>query len=220
MKTKEYCIIFDMDGILVDSEPVIKMAAVKFFGEIGINAVSDDFKPFIGAGEDRYIGGVCEKYGIKYNPDMKKRVYEIYLEIVGEFLKVYDGTIPLLQKLAENSYRLALASSADSIKIHANLSVAGIDKNLFDAVISGEDVINKKPAPDIYLKAAEAVGILPTKCIVVEDAVNGIQAAKSAGMKCIGITTSFEKDALISAGANSICCNISDISNILLCTSI
>lgn len=82
-----------MDGVLVDSEPVIEMAAVKFFAEIGVSVAYDDFKPFIGTGEDRYIGGVCEKYNIVYNHKMKNRVYEIYQEIVGEFLKVYDGTI-------------------------------------------------------------------------------------------------------------------------------
>jgi HAD superfamily hydrolase (TIGR01509 family) len=203
------CVIFDMDGVLVDSEPVIEMAAIMFFKENGVNAVSEDFKPFIGTGEDRYIGGVCEKYGLKYNTAMKGKVYRIYQEIVGKYLKKYDGTIPLLTKLAENGYRIALASSADKIKIDANLSVAGIDMKLFSAVVSGEDVVNKKPFPDIFLKAAQMLGASPHDCVVVEDATNGIQAAKSAGMKCVGITTSFKEDVLKLAGADAICGDIS-----------
>jgi len=215
MKAQNYRIIFDMDGVLVDSEPVIEMAAVKFFAEIGITAKSGDFKPFIGAGEDRYIGGVCEKYEILYNTNMKKRVYEIYQEIVGEFLKVYDGTIPTLKKLSENGYKLALASSADNVKINANLAVAEINKSIFNAIISGEDVVNKKPSPDIYLKAAEHLEALPKNCIVVEDAINGIQAAKSAGMKSIGITTSFSMDKLTEASADYVCNDINEIFKII-----
>ncbi|MDD3766172.1 MAG: HAD-IA family hydrolase [Eubacteriales bacterium] len=209
------CIIFDMDGVLVDSEPVIEKAAIMFFKEIGVNAVSDDFKPFIGAGEDRYIGGVCEKYGIQYNTDMKKRVYDIYLEIVGSFLKVYEGTLPTLIKLKEKGYKLALASSADAVKINANLTVAGIDKSIFDVIISGGDVKNKKPAPDIYLKTAKTLGEEPEKCVVIEDAINGVKAAKDAGMICIGLTTSFSKDRILDAGADYICSDIKDIYDII-----
>lgn len=191
-----YSIIFDMDGVLVDSEPVIEAAAIRGLAEYGIEAVSEDFKPFIGAGEDRYIGGVAEKYGVPYQLEMKSRVYEIYLTLVKENLHVYAGTLDLLSKLEEEDVSIALASSADVIKVKANLKVAEIPFETFKTVITGEDVVHKKPSPEIFLKAAEGLKVHSSRCIVVEDAVNGIRAAKAAGMKCIAIASTFSKELL------------------------
>jgi HAD superfamily hydrolase (TIGR01509 family) len=211
----KFAILFDMDGVLVDSEPVIEAAAIAGLLEYGVSAKSQDFTPFIGAGEDRYIGGVAEKYGIPFKLEMKARVYQIYLELVPQKLKVYDGIIELLNKWYSEGIKMALASSADRIKIDANLRVAGINPSLFSAIISGEDVINKKPSPDIYLLAASRIGADPKECIVVEDALNGIQAAKAAGMKCVAIATSFEKALLEKEKPDLIYNKISDADNML-----
>lgn len=151
-------VIFDMDGVLVDTEPVICEAAILGLKEYGVTAVPDDFKPFVGAGEDRFIGGVAEKYGLAYKPEMKRRVYEIYLEIVKDRIKVFDGVHGLLKLLKEKEIPMALASSADRIKVDANLKSAQIPMELFKVIISGENVEHKKPAPDIFLKAAQAMG--------------------------------------------------------------
>jgi len=204
-------VIFDMDGVLVDSEPVINAASILGLAEYGVHAQPEDFIPFIGTGEDRYIGGVAEKYGFKYQPEMKARVYEIYLEIVSEKLKVFDGTLDLLSNLQNNGIPMALASSADRLKIEANLRVAGIDFSYFSAVISGEDVSKKKPSPDIYLAAANRIGIPPEQCIVIEDAVNGIQAAKAAGMKCIAVASSFKKNVLRKENPDFLCDSICEV---------
>lgn len=197
-------VLFDMDGVLVDSEPVIEAAAIMGLKEYGVAAKPGDFTPFVGMGEDKYIGGVAEKYGVKYELAMKKRVYDIYQEIVGERLKVYEGTKPLLEQLASGGWELALASSADSVKIHANLKVAGIKPSVFKVITSGEDVVRKKPYPDIYLMTAEKMGCNPSDCIVVEDALSGVQAAKAAGMRCFAVTTSFSAQKLAEAGADYI----------------
>jgi len=210
-KSKRKAVIFDMDGVLVDSEPVIEAAAIAGLAEYGVQASSEDFIPFIGAGEDRYIGGVAEKYGVKYEPGMKARVYEIYQEIIEDKLKVYDGTIETLNRLKDNGYVIGLASSADFIKIDANLRAAKIDRGLFTKIISGDDVKKKKPFPDIYLKAAQEMGMEPVECIVVEDAVNGIRAAKAAGMKCIAVTTSFPAEVLKKESPDYICSSISGV---------
>ena len=210
----KFAILFDMDGVLVDSEPVIEAAAIAGLLEYGISAKPQDFTPFIGAGEDKYIGGVAEKYGVPYKLEMKARVYQIYLELVPLKLKVYDGVIELLNRWHSEGVKMALASSADRIKIDANLRVAGINPSLFSAIISGEDVINKKPSPDIYLLAASRIGANPQDCIVIEDALNGIQAAKAAGMKCVAIATSFEKAVLKNEKPDLIYNKISDAVNI------
>lgn len=211
----KYSILFDMDGVLVDSEPVIEAAAIAGLMEYGVPAKPQDFTPFIGTGEDRYIGGVAEKYGVPYKLEMKARVYQIYLEIVPQKLKVFEGIIELLNKWQSEGVKMALASSADRIKIDANLRVAGINPSLFSAIISGEDVINKKPSPDIYLLAASRIVANPKDCIVIEDALNGIQAAKAAGMKCLAVATSFESEVLEKEGPDFICKRISDADNIL-----
>lgn len=205
-------ILFDMDGVLVDSEQVITEAAIKSLKQYGIDACEADFKPFTGMGEDRFIGGVAEKHGAVYHTDMKKLAYEFYLDVVEEQLVVYQNTLAALKKLSENGHKMVLASSADRIKIDANLRVAGIDPKLFAAILSGDDVTRKKPYPDIYLAAAKAASADPATCIVIEDALSGIRAGKAAGCRCIGITTSFDEAALKDAGADWV---VDDILKIL-----
>ncbi len=211
-----FSVIFDMDGVLVDSEPVIREAAILGLKEYGVHAVPDDFIPFVGTGEDRFIGGVAEKHGVFYQPEMKCRVYEIYLEIVRDRIKIYDGIHELLNLLCEKGIKTAVGSSADRIKVDANLSAAGIPADIFSAIVCGEDAENKKPAPDLFLKAAQAMGVNPADCIVVEDAVNGIKAAKLAGMKCIAVTSSFSLEQLIREKPDYICGNIPDVQQQLI----
>lgn len=204
-------VLFDMDGVLVNSEPVITEASIRALKEYGVDAATADFHPFTGMGEDRFIGGVAEKYGKKFILEMKTRAYEIYGGIVADMIEVYHGTVPLLNKLKENNIPAALASSADFVKVKANLKAAGIPEGLFTAIICGDDVANKKPAPDIYLLAAARCGMAPGDCIVVEDAVSGIRAAKAAGMRCVAVMTSFDEKRLKDEGADMVCGDISGV---------
>lgn len=204
-------VIFDMDGVLVDSEHVITKAAIRALSEYGVHAVASDFLPFTGTGEDRFIGGVANLYGVTYQQEMKTRTYQIYLEIVDKEIHTYPGIPELLSSLRSRGLKTALASSADAIKVHANLRAAGIDAVLFDAILSGNDVERKKPFPDVFLKASEKIGVEPDACIVVEDALAGISAALSAGMACIAVSTSFSTDALKNAGAVAVCSETRDI---------
>ena len=197
-------VIFDMDGVLTDSEPVINAAAIAGLREFGVQAKPEDFVPFVGAGEDRYIGGVARLYGKEYVLDMKRRVYEIYLEILPGMIKAFPGVHDLLQLLRDSGFAMAVASSADRVKVEANLAAIDVRLDWFGAVIVGEDAEEKKPAPDIYLLAASRLGVQPERCCVVEDAVNGVLAAKAAGMRCVAVTTSFPFDALRDAGADCV----------------
>ena len=197
-------LIFDMDGVLVDSEPVIEAAALAGLKEYGVNARPEDFVPFVGAGEDRYIGGVARKYGVEYKTEMKDRVYQIYLEIVDDRIGLFEGVPGMLAELHGRGYKLALASSADHIKINANLKAAGIDRSLFHTLLGGDDVERKKPDPEIYLTACGKLGENPADCLVLEDALNGAEAAKAAGCDCWGITSSFPAEKLTAAGADLI----------------
>ena len=204
-------VLFDMDGVLVDSEPVITEAALNALKEWGIKAKSSDFREFTGMGEDRFVGGVAEKYNVPYTLDMKKKAYEIYLTIVEDKIVIYPDTVAILKELKGVGLKLALASAADSIKVDANLRAAGIDSELFGAVLSGNDVVNKKPAPDVYMLAAKKVGCAPEKCVVVEDAISGLAAAHAAGMLCICVTTSFTEEKFREKGADYVCTDISGV---------
>jgi HAD superfamily hydrolase (TIGR01509 family) len=189
-----------MDGVLVDSEPLIKAAAVAMFREKGLVVQPEDFLPFVGAGEDRYIGGVAEHYDFPLDlPVAKRRTYEIYLDLVPSMLEAFPGVLDLVHACRAAGLLVAVASSADEIKVNANLQKIGLPISYWDAVVWGEDVKNKKPAPDIFLSAAEKLGVTSTECVVVEDAVNGVQAAQAAQMRCIAVTQTFPADRLRAA---------------------
>lgn len=190
-------ILFDMDGVLVDSESFISEAAVLMFNEMGVKVIQDDFKPFTGMGENRYIGGVAEKYGIKIEIERAKaRTYEIYTEIVRNKLSPLPGSHEFISVCRNKGFKLALATSADKIKMEVNLKEIGLAVNSFNSIITGMDVTRKKPFPDIYIKAAGSLGLNTEECLVVEDAVSGIEAGKAAGCRCLGLTTSFKAEAL------------------------
>jgi beta-phosphoglucomutase len=190
-------ILFDMDGVLVDSEPFICKAAILMFSEMGLKVSPEDFKPFVGMGENRYIGGVAEKYGLNISIEkVKARTYEIYKKIIAGKLRPLPGAREFVEKCIKLGFRLAIATSADKIKMDANLTETGMDSDLFNATVNGLEVENKKPFPDIYIKAAGKLGLKPVECLVIEDALSGIKAAKAAGCRCLAVTSSFEKDSL------------------------
>lgn len=203
-------ILFDMDGILVDSEFYICSAAIKMFSELGVSAKPEDFEQFVGMGENKYLGGVAEKHSVQIDINVAKaRAYEIYGEIVKGRLHPLPGVAEFIQKCKTRGFKLALATSADTVKMMINLREIGLPEETFSAIVTGLDVENKKPAPDIYLKAALKAGVLPGNCLVIEDAVSGIKAGKSAGCKCLAVTNSF--DASLLADADWICDSLMNV---------
>jgi beta-phosphoglucomutase len=190
-------VLFDMDGVLVDSEAFICKAAIEMFREYGIVAEPGDFQPFVGMGENKYIGGVAGRYDLKLDiGEAKARTYKIYEKITRGQLTPLPGAIEFVKACRNMRLKLALATSADRIKMDINLMEIGLSKNDFDSTVNGLEVDRKKPFPDIYLKAAENMGLNPEECLVVEDAVSGVRAAKAAGCRCLAVATSFEKSAL------------------------
>lgn len=194
-------VIFDMDGVLVDSEPFIAQAGCLMYQELGLAVVPEDFIPFVGTGENRYLGGVAEKYGFDIDIEsVKKRTYDIYLDIIKGQLQPLPGVKEFIETCKRIDKKIALASSADLRKVEGNLNEIGLPPNNFDACVTGEDVSHKKPSPDIFLLAARLLGLAPENCLVVEDAPSGVQAAQAAGARCLALTTSFTPDQL--PGAN------------------
>jgi HAD superfamily hydrolase (TIGR01509 family) len=197
MTQKIQAVIFDMDGLLVNSEPLINAAAIAMFKEKGLAVRPEDFLPFVGAGEDRYIGGVAEKYHFPLDvPQAKKRTYEIYLDLVPTQLEAFPGVHALVRTCRQASLRVAVASGTDRIKAMASLEKIGLPEESWDTVVSGEQVKRNKPAPEIFLFTADKLGIVPESCVVLEDSVNGVRAAKAAGMRCVAVAHTFPADHL------------------------
>jgi beta-phosphoglucomutase len=197
-------VIFDMDGVLCASEPFIAEAACRMFAEVhGVMVQPHDFTQFVGTGEDRFLGGVAENYGIKLTmPRDKERTYSIYLEIIKGRLKPLPGVHEFIAECRRRGLKLAVATSADRIKLDGNLREIGVPLEKFDASITGSEVTHKKPHPEIFLRAAEKLGLPPARCLVVEDAPSGVAAAKAACSPCLGLTTSFDAETLLKAGAD------------------
>jgi beta-phosphoglucomutase len=203
-------IIFDMDGVLCDSEPFICEAAVAMFRlRHGVAVLPSDFHPFTGMGEDRFLGGVAEQYGVTLDAEADKVfTYTRYLELIHGRLQPMNGVASFLKACRARGFKLAVASSADRMKVAGNLEQIGLSHGTFDAVVDGSMVARKKPAPDIFLLAAARIGVAPETCVVFEDAVSGIRAACAAGMRAIGVRSSFDEATLRAAGA---CLTVRDL---------
>ena len=197
-------VIFDMDGVLCDSEEFIAEASVEMFRKrYNTQVDKKHFKQFIGAGETKFIQGVAEIYGIESAmPDDKIFTYEIYLQMIAGKMLPLAGVQSFVNFSKNSGLKIAIASAADLMKVEGNLREIGFSAEFFDAVVTGCDVKNNKPDPEIFLKAAEFIGVEPASCVVIEDAVNGVIAAKTAGAHCLGITSSFTADELLQAGAD------------------
>ena len=201
-------VLFDMDGVLVDSEQFIRRAGMEMFEEKGYEVKAEDFTPFTGMGENRFLGGVAEKYNIPFDVEKDKaRAYAIYDELVKGNLEALTGVHAFIHKCREKNLKIAVATSADEVKMKINLRETGLKEVIFDALVNGLEVDKRKPDPAIYLKAAKRVGVEPSACLVVEDAVSGVKSAKAAGCRCLALTTSFSADEL--ADADWIASNLS-----------
>lgn len=213
---KVSAVLFDMDGVLCNSEELSRLAGVDVFKEMGVEVTVQDFVPFMGTGEANFLGGVASVKGVKgFNPETaKKRFFEIYLD---KYAKPdsgigFPGAYELIVQCKNKGLKVAVASSADRIKVDANLGAAGLQLSMFDAIVSADAFENLKPAPDIFLAASRILDVPTSECVVIEDALAGVQAAKSANMRCIAVTTTLAEDTLQAAGPSLIRKEIGDIS--------
>lgn len=193
---KYKAILFDMDGVLIESEYLMRASAIRALADYGVQAQHEDFVEFTGMGEDRFVGGVAEKHGLVYKTEMKELAYDYFGQRVKEEANVPAGVKEMLEALHNKGLVLAVCSAADLRKVRYNLQAIGVDENIFSALVTGSDVTRKKPFPDIYLEGARRIGMAPKDCLVIEDALSGIQAAHAAGMNAVGVPTTFSKEEL------------------------
>ena len=184
---KMKAVIFDMDGVLVDSQPYHFKADIETMSEYGVVKDQKFYEKFAGTlTSDRMrILKDLFKLDIPVEEMVKKRE-DMILEIMArEDIKPVSGIPEFLKSIKNRGLKTAVASSSGYDLIGLILSRLGISE-YFDSITSGNDVKRGKPDPDVFLLAAERIGVNPRECFVVEDSENGVKAAKSAGMKALG----------------------------------
>ena len=197
----EHVILFDMDGVLVNTEPLHYQLWKQVFAERGIDLRFEAYKGCIGANGKRLMELVLEHYGLDFRGD--RSLFERYYQLKEENLRYgeiprIEGVAETLEALQKRGYRMAVASSSTQEYIELCTDRVGI-AHFFDVRFSAERVKNTKPAPDVFLAAAERMNARPAECVVVEDSRNGSLAAKAAGMRCIGFVNPDSGDQDLSA---------------------
>ncbi|KAG0478326.1 hypothetical protein HPP92_013045 [Vanilla planifolia] len=183
---------------------------------MGVSVTTDDFVPFMGTGEANFLGGVALMKRVDgFDPVSAKNLFfEIYLD---KYAKPnsgigFPGALEIIMECKKKGLKVAVASSADRIKVEANLAAADLPTSLFDAIISADAFENLKPAPDIFLAASKSLNVPSVECVVIEDALAGIQAAKAANMRCIAVATTLSEERLQEASPSLIRKDVGNIS--------
>jgi len=194
---KLYGLIFDVDGVIADTEAVNARASIKIFADLlGVEGVvRKDFEAGLGRGAEEYVKAGARVHGLELTEEQIKKATQVrqeyFLKILSqEPLPPFPGVLELMDKaMKDKNFRVAIATSGTLEKSRAVLEAANVPYRKM-VCINGDHVKNKKPDPELFLLAAERMGIEPANCVVIEDAPNGVQAAKAAGAKCIAVTNS------------------------------
>ncbi|MEN8116122.1 MAG: HAD family phosphatase [Bacteroidota bacterium] len=180
-------IIFDMDGVLVDSEPFYVEVEQQNFRKLGLNVTHKEHITYQGTATDVMWYRVKDKHGLSQSVEelvkMTNSIVTPYFQNL-ELIESMPGVSELIRFLANKNIPIAVASSSTPEVIEIILNKTGL-KKYFSIVVDSQMAGSSKPEPDIFLLAAKKLGIAPEKCLVIEDSTNGIKAAKQAGMSCV-----------------------------------
>lgn len=189
-------IIFDMDGVLVNSEPLHRKAYFDMFEEFNLNVSNRLYESFTGKSTSAICKELCEIFDLSISHEKlmlsKRKHFKTIFDNDPEF-QMIDGALSLIKNYFYNNLTLILASSASMTNINRIFKKFDLDK-FFKAKISGADLKESKPNPEIFIKAAKLSGFNKSECIVIEDSTNGVIASKSAGIYCIGFNSTNSKN--------------------------
>ncbi len=181
-------VIFDMDGVLIDSEPLWRRAEVEVFKVVGVTLEQDDLAATMGLRVDEVI-----KYWFARKPwagitpeEVVGQIVKGVTQLILEQGQIKPGVQESIQVAKADGRKIALASSSPSSVIAAVLTRIGLE-DYFDVIYSAEQESNGKPHPAVYLTVAQKLGVVPSECLAIEDSLNGVLSAKAANMKCIAI---------------------------------
>jgi HAD superfamily hydrolase (TIGR01509 family) len=180
-------VIFDMDGVLIDSEPIHFEATRAVLADLGIDYVPELDENFFGCTDYDVFHALRSRYGLQAEEDQLAAAWvERSVTLLGGPLTPMRGVPDVLHALRRSGIRLALASSSAPPIIAATLNGLALS-DLFEFVVSGHDVERGKPAPDIFLEAARRLRAKPEALLIVEDSFNGLSAAVAAGIRCVAV---------------------------------
>ncbi len=189
-------VIWDMDGVIADTAPFHFQAWQKTFSQRGVQFTEEDFNHTFGLRNDSIIRKIL---GDKISPqDIEAIAQEkeaIFRSLLPPSLPPFPGVISLLKALKEVGFKIALASSAPKENLNLLTTNLGI-RNYFEVIVSDKEVTEGKPNPQLFLLAAERLKVPPQNCLVIEDAIAGVKAAKAANMKCIAVTNTHPRESL------------------------
>ncbi len=182
-------VIFDMDGVILDSEPLHLEAANRLLAREGVHLHASENEEYLGWNEAAYWGALKEKFHLARSPrDYTNERHAVLVDLLKEHLPIAPGLVAFLEGLVLRKLPLAVASSSERDLIDFVLREGDLDR-FFSVVVSGDEVERCKPAPDIFLEAARRLGKEPPECVVLEDSINGVRAAQAAGMRCVRVVT-------------------------------
>jgi HAD superfamily hydrolase (TIGR01509 family) len=195
--TKLHGLIFDVDGVIADTEPVNAGVPRRVLKDmVGLSGVKpEDFDAGIGKGAEKYVQAGADAHGLTLTEEQVNSAADLreqYLikAIQQEPLPAFPGVLELINDaLLRRDFRLAIATSASLDLSRAILESAKVPYQKM-VYVTGSEITRKKPDPELFLVAASRMGIIPANCVVIEDAPSGVQAAKAAGAKCIAVTNS------------------------------
>lgn len=190
-------VIFDNDGVVVDSEQISLEAYIRAIEEQGLKLCQQDEERNCGLTDADIIADLTAVYGASLDlARFSARKKTLYRELAEHSeMRVFPGVHELIADLRREQIPYALASSGSSSKIRYNFARAGIE-GLFSVVVSGEQFERGKPDPEIFLCAADKLGVIPSRCAIIEDSINGLKAAGAAGAFAIGVTNTFARAKL------------------------
>lgn len=188
-------VIFDNDGVLVDSEPISLLAYQRGIEEQGLKLTEADLERNCGLTDADIVSDLEKVYGASLDQELfSRRKAELYKALAEERgLKAFPGARRLLEELRAEGIPYAIASSGSREKIGYNLQKAGLT-DLVSVILSGEEFRRGKPDPEIFVKAAAKLGYEPERCVVIEDSLNGLRAARAAGAFALAVATTFAAD--------------------------
>jgi HAD superfamily hydrolase (TIGR01509 family) len=194
-------VIFDMDGVLVDTEPFYFKSNQALFGELGFTVPSEEYVHFVGSSAQRMWSTLKERFHLTQSIDelieMEYRAHSANVAAL-DVLEPIPGILPLLERLTALGLPLAVASSSPRRVVELTLKKSGL-ADFFPVTVCGEEVEHGKPSPDIFLKAARLLAARPRGCLVVEDSPRGIEGARAAGMATVGFQNPNSGDQNLSA---------------------
>jgi len=179
-------VIFDMDGVIVESEPMHVEAEKQILLKHGVKITAEELRDYTGTTAEFEFNDLIRKYKLNTTAEtLFNEKEDILFRLLEERTEPTKGVIDLIRNLKQRGFKLGIATSGHRKLAHYYLSKLGIE-SFFDTVVCAEDITHSKPDPEIFLKAAQRLGVEPAECIVIEDARLGIEAARKAGMKAVG----------------------------------